>query len=73
MKRPILSAHRRQFLSALALGSAGLFAPGVDFKNTTPEDIARTVLPHTTYLLRREPAPPKRLSTKLKLRRRAPT
>jgi hypothetical protein len=48
-------------------------APGVDFKNTTPEDIARTVLPHTTYLLRRDPAPPKRLSAKLKLRRRAAT
>jgi hypothetical protein len=31
-------------------------APGVDVKNTTPEDIARTSLPHVTYLLQR-PAP----------------
>ena len=28
-------------------------APGVDLKNTTPEDIARTALPHVTYLLQR--------------------
>ena len=28
MKRPILPATRRQFLSTLTLGSAGLFAPG---------------------------------------------
>jgi hypothetical protein len=33
---------------------AGLdLAPGVDFKNTTPEDIARTSLPHVTYVLQR--------------------
>jgi len=33
---------------------AGLdLAPGVDFKNTTPEDIARTPLPHVTYRLQR--------------------
>lgn len=33
---------------------AGLdLAPGVDFKNTTPEDIARTALPHVTYVLKR--------------------
>jgi hypothetical protein len=29
-------------------------APGVDFKNTTPEDIARTPLSHVTYVLQRE-------------------
>jgi hypothetical protein len=29
-------------------------APGVDFKNTTPEDIARTSLPHITYRLQRQ-------------------
>lgn len=28
--------------------------PGVDVKHTTPEDIARTALPHTAWLLRRE-------------------
>jgi len=31
-------------------------APGVDPKNTTPEDLARTLLPHTTYVLSREAA-----------------
>src|SRR6185312_10940609 len=29
-------------------------APGVDGKNTTPEDISRTSVPHMTYLLQRE-------------------
>ncbi|HYV28478.1 MAG TPA: hypothetical protein VFA77_13155, partial [Candidatus Eisenbacteria bacterium] len=28
-------------------------APGLDAKNTTPEDISRTPVPHTTYLLQR--------------------
>lgn len=35
-------------------------APGVDLKNTTPEDIARTSVPHVTYLLQREVPAPKR-------------
>lgn len=30
-------------------------APGLDAKNTTPEDLWRTLAPHTTYLLEREP------------------
>ena len=29
-------------------------APGVDFKNTTPEDISRTTVPHVKYLLSRD-------------------
>lgn len=34
---------------------AGLdLAPGVDMKNTTPEDIAKTLLPHTAWVLKRE-------------------
>jgi len=37
---------------------AGLdLAPGVDFKNTTPEDIARTSLPHVSYVLQRSQSP----------------
>lgn len=36
-------------------------APGVHRSNTTPEDISRTLVPHTTYLLKREP-PPKKLA-----------
>src|SRR5262249_29184270 len=35
-------------------------APGVDMKNTTPEDIARTIVPHMTFWLDRE-APRTRL------------
>lgn len=27
--------------------------PGIDVKNTTPEDLARSVVPHTTWVLRR--------------------
>ena len=33
---------------------AGLdLVPGIDIKNTTPEDIARSPVPHTTWVLRR--------------------
>ena len=32
-------------------------APGVHGKNTTPEDISRTAVPHVTYLLKRELIP----------------
>jgi hypothetical protein len=42
-------------------------APGIDSKNTTPEDISRSPVPHVTYLLQRE-APRSSLE---KLRRRA--
>ena len=39
---------------------AGLdLAPGLDYKNTTPKDIAGTILPHVAYRLER-PAPPRR-------------
>jgi hypothetical protein len=47
-------------------------APGVDAKNTTPEDISRTVIPHTTYLLHREvPNRLQELRTRLRRRIRA--
>lgn len=42
-------------------------APGVDGKNTTPEDISRSPVPHVTYLLERQ-APRSRIDA---LRRRA--
>jgi hypothetical protein len=45
-------------------------APGVDGKNTTPEDISRTALPHVRYLLRREPAVSKVEQLRTKIRRR---
>jgi len=45
-------------------------APGVDLKNTTPEDIARASVPHITYLLQREVARSglKELKTKIRSR-----
>jgi hypothetical protein len=50
---------------------AGLdLAPGVDLKNTTPEDIARTALPHTAYRLQRQVARGKITDLKTRLRRR---
>lgn len=50
---------------------AGLdLAPGIDFKNTTPEDIARTGIAHTTYLLEREPPRSKLDLLRNKVRRR---
>jgi hypothetical protein len=44
-------------------------APGVDVKNTTPEDIARTPIPHVAYVLRRVPAPGRLAKLKLRLHR----
>jgi hypothetical protein len=44
-------------------------APGVDLKNTTPEDIARTAIPHVTYLLQRQAARSKITRLKTRLRR----
>jgi len=44
-------------------------APGVDFKNTTPEDLARSSTSHITYLLRREP-PAKATRRRIDLRSR---
>jgi hypothetical protein len=45
-------------------------APGVDLKNTTPEDIARAAIPHVTYLLQRQVARSKLTELKTRLRRR---
>ncbi len=45
-------------------------APGIAFKNTTPEDIARTGIAHTTYLLEREEPGTKLELLKKKVRRR---
>jgi hypothetical protein len=49
---------------------AGLdLSPGVQEKNTTPEDISRTSVPHVTYLLQRAPAADKLTKLKKRLRR----
>jgi hypothetical protein len=45
-------------------------APGVDLKNTTPEHLARTTVPHTAFVLRREPAVGKLAGLRTKLRNR---
>jgi hypothetical protein len=59
-RQNVLARQRSLYCSAFVqhvFRQTGLdLAPGVDLKNTTPEDIARTGLPHTTYLLAR-PAP----------------
>ena len=46
-------------------------APGIHEKNTTPEDIWRSMVPHTAYLLQREPAQSTKPSLAARLRRRA--
>jgi hypothetical protein len=70
----LLSRERSMYCSAFVrhlFHKAGLdLAPGVVGKNTTPEDIAETTVPHVTYLLSREPAPNKLAALKSRLRRR---
>ena len=81
LKRPdlrsrqnVLARESSLYCSALVqhlFRKAGLdLAPGVDLKNTTPEDIARTAVPHTTYLLQRQAAPSKLTKLKARLRGR---
>src|SRR5260221_7678337 len=48
-------------------------APGVHDKNTTPEDISRTTVPHVTYLLKRELPPGALSEVRAKLRQRVQT
>jgi hypothetical protein len=53
----LLARERSMFCSAFVqhlFRKLGVeLAPGVDGKNTTPEDISRTTVPHATYLLER--------------------
>ena len=44
--------------------------PGLDVKHTTPEDLARSSLPHTTYLLKREVATSRLNQIRKRLRER---
>ena len=55
------SMYCSAFVQHLFSKAAIELAPGVHGKNTTPEDISLTVVPHTTYLLQRE-IPRSRLS-----------
>jgi hypothetical protein len=54
----LLARERSVFCSAFVqylFRQAGLdLAPGVDNKNTAPQDIANAELPHTIYVLQRE-------------------
>jgi hypothetical protein len=58
-RRNLLARESSMYCSAFVhhlFRKAGLdLAPGVDFKNTTPEHIAQTDLPHMAYCLRRDP------------------
>ena len=68
----LLARQSSMYCSALVqhlFRKAGLdLAPGIDLKNTTPEDIARTALPCTVYLLQRETLPGKLTRLKARLR-----
>src|SRR5215475_488014 len=70
----LLARKRSMYCSAFVqhlFQKAGLdLAPGVDGKNTTPEDIAETAMPHVTYVLCREQPESKLGVLKSKLRRR---
>jgi hypothetical protein len=56
----VLARERSLYCSALVrhlFWKSGLdLAPGVNVKNTTPEDLARTAVPHVTYWLERNRA-----------------
>ena len=69
----LLARDRSLFCSAFVqhlFRKAGLdLAPGVAVKNTTPEDLSRCQLPHTTWLLVRKAAPSQLEKMKTKVRR----
>lgn len=69
-----LARRRSLYCSAFVqhlFARAGIdLAPGVHGKNTTPEDISRTSVPHVTYLLQREPPPNKLLELRARVHRR---
>ncbi len=67
----LLARERSVYCSAFVkqlFASAGLdLVPGVTGKNTTPEDLARSPLPHVKYLLQREMPGAKLVGLKRKL------
>lgn len=69
-RQNVLSRKSSMYCSAfvqLIFRKIGLdLAPGVDFKNTTPEHIARTTLPHATFCLQRPVPERKRHFPRLK-------
>jgi hypothetical protein len=73
-KGNLMSRNRSMYCSAFIrhlFEQLGLsLAPGVNLKNTTPEDIARTGLPHVMYVLRREAPKGKLKELRQKIRKR---
>jgi len=73
-RQNLLARESSMYCSALVqhlFRKTGLdLAPGVDLKNTTPEDIARATVPHVTYLLQRQVARSELTELKTRLRRR---
>jgi hypothetical protein len=70
----LMARERSMYCSAFVqhlFRKAGFeLAPGVVGKNTTPEDIAQTSVPHVTYLLMREQVESKLAALKARVRRR---
>ena len=73
----VLARQRSLFCSAFVqrlFREAGVdLTPGVNDKNTTPEDISKTPVPHVTYLLQRQTAAGKIARLQTRLRRRVQT
>ena len=69
----VLARQSSLYCSALVqhlFRKAGLdLAPGLELKNTTPEDLARTAAPHLTYWLERDRAKSKIKEFKARLRK----
>jgi len=70
----LLSREKSLFCSALVrhlfrAASVDL-VPGLEVKHTTPEDLARSVVPHTTYLLKRGVATSRLQKVRAKIRER---
>ena len=61
------SVYCSAFVQRLFLKAGINLVPGVSGKNTAPEDLARTPVPHVTYLLQRETAPGKVAELKKKI------
>jgi hypothetical protein len=70
----LLAREKSIYCSAfvqLLFRKAGIdLAPGVDAKNTTPEDISRSPMPHVTYLLKRGSGRSNLEQLRVRLRRR---
>jgi hypothetical protein len=73
-RQNLLAQKSSMYCSALVghlFRRAGVdLVPGVDLKNTTPEDIARLGLPHQCFLLQRETARSKLKQVETRLRRK---